>query len=232
MRHHIRAWKHRVMTSCGLASSLHAKELLYQELFGWLCERNGLTKRFDPVRSAANHSLLWLLGRILEENELSSIIELGAGQTTLLLDGLCRESSTAVLTLEADPFWAKEMGAKVEHEVRLAPLVPSRREGRELRGYDLSSLSAEQRFDLVLVDGPRGTRGLSRAGCLDLLDRHLADDFVVLFDDAQRVGERRTIDVCRRLLRARAPELHEVEVTALKRQVVFASERYRRVVHC
>jgi len=231
MRHRFRALKHRLLAGSAVASSLHAKELLYQQLFAWLCERNGVEKRFHPVRSAANHSLLWLLGRIVEENAVRNVIELGAGQTTRLLDALCRPRDIPLLTLEDDAFWAEEIGRGVEHEVRRVPLVPTRLGGPATRGHDLSSLPDDARFDLVVVDGPRGTRRDSRAGALDLLDAHLATDFIVVFDDAERLGERDTIDRCRKLLRARCSPVHEIEVAALKRQVVFASEAFRRVAH-
>jgi predicted O-methyltransferase YrrM len=229
VRHALSSLKHRLLTGCGLATSLHAKELVYQQLFAWLCERNGVEKRFHPVRSAANHSLLWLVGRIVEENEPKRILELGAGQTTRLLGALARARGLQLVTLEHDAAWAAEVRRDAAHDVRLVPLVPSRLAGAEVKGYDPASLGADERFDLVVVDGPHGTRRMSRGGCLDLLERHLADDFVVVFDDAERAGERETIDRARSLLRARGRGLHETEVAALKRQVAFASDAFRRV---
>lgn len=229
VKHALSAFKHRFWLRCGLATSLHTKELLYQELFAWLCERHGIEKRFYPLRSAANHSLLYLLGRIVEENPVRRIVELGAGQTTLLLDGLAPKQGASVLTLEDNEFWAGELRSRVRHEVRVVPLVASRLGEKGVQGYDLTSFSANDRFDLVVVDGPLGRPKASRSGCLDLLDAHLADEFVVVFDDAERRGERQTIDRARALLKAKCPGLREMEVLALKRQVVLMSDAFQRI---
>lgn len=228
VRHLATELKHRLLLGCGLATSLHAKELLYQQLLAWMLERHGLPKRYHPVRSAANHSLLWLVARILDENPVARALELGAGQTTLLLSDLGARRGTQALTLESDPAWVAELRGRVSHEIREAPLVRSRLGAADVPGYDLASLSADDRFDLVIVDGPRGRPRASRSGCLDLLDRHLAEQWVVVFDDAERRGERETIDRARDLLRPRGLA-GRVEVVALKRQVALFSEGFRRV---
>jgi len=223
-------WRwHRFLVKCGLATTPRTNELMYQTLFAWCCERNGLEKRFHPLRSAANHSLLYLLGRILEENPVKRIVELGAGQTTLLLDGLAPKTGAQVLTLESDAFWGSEIQAKVKHEVRTSPLLEREVRGHRALGFDLSSLTPQDKFDLVVVDGPLGRDTQSRWGCLALLERHLADEFIVVFDDAERPGELETVAEARKLLRERVGTLHEVQVVALKRQVAFASSAYQRV---
>ncbi len=223
-------WRwHRFLVKCGFATTPRTNELMYQTLFEWCCERNGIEKRFHPLRSAANHSLLYLLGRILEENAVKRVIELGAGQTTLLLDALAPKVGAQALTLESDAFWGGEVQARVRHEVRTSPLVERDVRGYRALGFDLSSLTADDKFDLVVVDGPLGRDQRSRWACLELLERHLADEFIVVFDDAERPGEMETVAEARALLRGRVERLHEVQVVALKRQVAFASNAFQRV---
>jgi len=109
------------------------------------------------------------------------------------------------------------------------PLVEREVRGHSALGFDLSSLSPQDKFDLVVVDGPLGRDRRSRWGSLALLERHLADEFIVVFDDAERPGELETVAEARALLRGRVERLHEVQVVALKRQVAFASSAFQRV---
>ena len=54
-------------------------------------------------------------------------------------------------------------------------------------GFDLPELHGK--FDAVIVDGPKQTKRNSRWAALEILDHYLADEFLVLFDDAGRPGD-------------------------------------------
>ena len=47
-------------------------------------------------------------------------------------------------------------------------------------------------FQVIVVDGPFGSRRLSRNNVMDLLNDSLPLDFVILMDDTHRPGERET----------------------------------------
>src|SRR6185312_816948 len=103
---------------------LPVSELYHLELFNAAVARSGVAvPPLFPVGSAANSSLLSALFRLAWEFPGLSVLELGAGQSTLLLDALRKAGRlAAVLTLEHDPAWAARIGAQVGHEVRHAPL--------------------------------------------------------------------------------------------------------------
>jgi predicted O-methyltransferase YrrM len=210
-----------------------AQEDIYRYLFLRDITRAGIDDVFYPVASAANYSLLYLVWRCLRDLPITAVLELGAGQSTLLLDRArtALAQRFTVRTIEHDAFWAKAVADTVSHTVVHTAFAQLVVEGRTIAYYDVPQvLDGEQRFDLVLVDGPPAesdeTR-YSRSGCAALLERCLAEDFVVIVDDAERDGEAVAVDACRATLQRQGRGFGEVAVTAAKRQHIFASERFR-----
>ena len=90
--------------------------------------------------------------------------------------------------------------------------------------------SADSKFDLIIVDGPPANTPANRhhrSGCLQVVDRWLDNDFILIFDDAERRGEAETIVACRELLLRSRRNFHEGAILAAKRQHVFAGGRFR-----
>jgi predicted O-methyltransferase YrrM len=217
-------WVYRLNRWRWALGTLAPAEIFYQQLFDAALVRSGIAvPPLFPVGNAANASLLYVLFRLLWDFPALDLLELGAGQSSLLLDALAQAGRAgSVLTLEHDPQWAARVGGKVAHEVRTAPLRPGTIHGVATQSYDVR---LDRRFDAVLVDGPIGTPAHSRWGTLDLLENHLADEFVVVFDDAERPGERQTIA---RFLDLR-PAAGHVFVHAMKSQCLVFTEKYRAV---
>jgi len=59
------------------------QEIVQRELNRWKIEDN-----FYPVGGAANYSLFYIILRTVADFPLKKVVELGAGQTSLLLDAL------------------------------------------------------------------------------------------------------------------------------------------------
>jgi len=94
----------------------------------------------------------------------------------------------------------------------------------QLRGLD-------SEFDLVVVDGPTGPDwyegNTPRWAALDPIQNYLADDFVVIFDDAHRPGTQRVI---RGMLTLR-PNAGTSWINAEKSQCVVFSPSKAFVAH-
>ena len=58
----------------------------------------------------------------------------------------------------------------------------------------------------------------------------LAEEFVVVIDDAERIGERYLVQLFRRCMRERGQQVCERSVAAHKTQHLFATERYRAMM--
>jgi predicted O-methyltransferase YrrM len=142
------------------------------------------------------------------------ILELGSGVSTLLMaQSLRRAGEGHILSLDDDARWAAQTEATIAREklgsfarVVVAPLVKVEAGGRQSSWYDISSIEAEARFDLIIVDGPPAWRGdeLVRLPALYQLRKHLSDQGLLVLDDAARGGER---EVARRW-RHDFPDLH------------------------
>jgi hypothetical protein len=204
---------------------------------------NGLRRAgYEPQdlfteEAAGNPSLQLLNLKILRFCRPQRTLELGSGQTTKLLSCYQRQNpGTYVLTLEQDERWVQRLRAQVVHDYRYARLE---RKAFTCAGTglhlatewyrDLPELH-DQRFDYVLVDGPDhhvvGTAHVdhSRCGILQYMPALLALSFVVVFDDAERCGEKMTIDALDAILRAGGIEFERFARYGVKTQIVFCSK--------
>lgn len=202
-------------------------EAVYQALLARDLAALGLPDDHYPVGGAANCGLLYLILRCFRELPIGNVLELGAGQTSLLIDRLDKRfpADRQVFTLEHDAFWAAAVQAKVEHPILCGGLRRERLQGRDAYCYDLSRLPADAAFELLIIDGPvAADTGLeySRLGALRLLPRLAERGFVVIVDDAERVGERLLAREIVRALAAQGRPFKTGEVLAAKRQLVIA----------
>jgi predicted O-methyltransferase YrrM len=164
----------------------------------------GLYRDIDPVRSlpalhgwAIGPDLARLLYREVVDRKRTRILECGSGSTTVILAYALRElGSGRVTSLEHDPDYAEQTRRAVaEHGLAAwvsvidAPLAETVVDGTSWQWYDTSIVPAGT-IDLLLVDGPPGPTGpLARYPAMPVLGDRLADDAVVILDDAFREDE-------------------------------------------
>jgi predicted O-methyltransferase YrrM len=209
-------------------------EAIYHYLFTRDLRSIGIEDVFYPVGSAANASLLYLILRCLRELEIKSVLELGCGQSTLLIDKVKARLGLdcAVRTVEHDAFWAKAVARNVHHDIVSTALEPIEVAGHAIGYYRLDAiLDGGRTFDCIIVDGPPAyTKALryARLGCLKVIESCLAPDFVLILDDAERDGEAAAVAACRDLLRRRGIPFQESQVVAAKRQHLFCGGSFTR----
>jgi hypothetical protein len=206
----------------------HEQELIYQQMFISACASLGINQVFYPVKGAANYSLLYLILRICLETDVRRILELGAGQTSLLFEQLRKlRADIEVVTIEHDRLWADHIGGLVSHQVIHAPLIDREIRGRRALIYDPSVVS--EKFDLILIDGPYGSPTYSRWGALAFLPDRLREDCVLLFDDAERRGEQQTLREAIQILSEHDIRADLSITTASKTQAVLTTRKYSHV---
>lgn len=185
----LRAW-HRH------SGALAAQEALYASMIDRGARSLGIElPPLYPHRSAANWGLLYCLFRIATETPCRRILELGAGQSTFLLNAIARTRDLKVVTLEGKAEWADLVAERIEQRVIHAPLQRRDVKGIEVDGFDPDVVDGV--FDLIVIDGPFGKPRHSRRTALEFLDTHLGEEFAVVFDDAERRGERDTLEAFR-----------------------------------
>jgi hypothetical protein len=227
--------REQLLAALGLPSRAQARlqhqEQMYFQSFLDLKRDLRISTPFFPFGWAANASLLYLLTRSVDTLPIACICELGAGQSTVLFDALAATKPLTVDSFEQDQFWAKTVGARLQHPDKIRVHHGELREqavrGHTTRFYDLGASIERNRYNLVLVDGPSGERRRSRWGSLVVLDQHLADDFLVIFDDADRIGEADTCAEAVNLLRQKRMKFYTGIIEAAKSQFLIASESMR-----
>lgn len=166
------------------------REALFQGIVERDLRRLAVQADFYPVGGAACYSLLYLLIRILTENRIQSIVELGSGESTRLIDRI-RAPDAQHVCYEHDASWHTRSAGRLDRcDFRLRPLVHQHVESIPCDWYDNVAL---QDFDLLLVDGPIGVDRYSRIGCWNLIRANRKKDFVVILDDSGRPGETETL---------------------------------------
>ena len=188
---------------------------------------------FDLHNWAANYSFIYLLFRILDKMEPRNILEFGLGQTTkLTTQYIVYKNPEAYLNVcEHSLDWIKIYRPELpKHEhIHINHLDLEYFEYRRKRNdkyAGLLELVSDQKFDLIIVDGPvGGGKNLPRSNVVDLIGHgNLAEDFVIIFDDAERVGEKNTIKKARAALRKKSIACQTFERFGIKRQAYIVSK--------
>jgi hypothetical protein len=85
------------------------------------------------------------------------------------------------------------------------------------------------KFECFLIDGPAGSFRRSRFGALEVIRDRMEEEFIVIFDDAQRIGEVDTIRECRNLLKRMQVTFAEKTFYAASTQHVFYTGKFRKI---
>lgn len=140
-------------------------------------------------------------------NERTKIIEFGAGYSTFVLAKLIKKNNlnAKFYSIESNLDWIDLLRGVLEKEeltdfVKLihSPLTDSAFSFKEhKKWYDTDILDkhiGNEKFDLVVVDGPMGTEKYSRFGAIPYLLNKLKEDYFILLDDTFRKEELEIIE--------------------------------------
>ncbi len=188
--------KDQINRGITLSSEVRMAEIFNDSVkdINWLVSKN-----FCPSGDAANYSFLYILFRILNECNPTSVIEFGIGQTSKMTSQYAayKNKDSKLVLVENDQVWIdifKNQIAQGPNIYFLKLPVESRifKECETTVYKDLLPNLGDMKFDLIVCDGPRGCPRYSRIGVLDLIPNYLKESFVVIIDDYHRIGERDT----------------------------------------
>lgn len=138
-----------------------------------------------------------LLGRLQAEHDLHSVLEFGAGSSSLVTaTAMAARGGGRLTSLEQDTSWCAEVWGRVIAlgsgiDAELVPVTPRLRWwpiGLHY-SYDVDDVLARRGpFDLVVIDAPQYWFG--RGGAFPTVKDHLDDGALLVLDDAARKGER------------------------------------------
>ena len=159
-------------------------------------------KNFSLYGWAANYSFIYTLFRILDKVSPQHILEMGLGQTTRLTSQyVAYKNPAATLDVcEHNQSWidiyTPELPRSEHIHVHHLELEYFDFEGKPNDKYkDIAKVTGNTKYNLIIVDGPvGGGKNFPRSNIVDLIPHNLAEDFIIIFDDADRVGEQKTIE--------------------------------------
>lgn len=134
-----------------------------------------------------------MLNLLLDRHDGLSVIEFGSGQSSRFIKEVAERHPSKVhrhVVIEHDAKFAQHLVDRGV-DVCIVPLT-------EMHGgcrYDVQaeSLALENPFNVFIVDGPFGSKRLSRNNIFDFIEAKLIpEDFLIIIDDIHRVGERET----------------------------------------
>jgi len=216
-------------------------ELLYANIFRDSIQDSEWVnnKSFSPFQAAANYSLLYKLFKIYDVFKPKAVLEFGLGQSTRLsAQYAANNSEVSVLAVDDNKEWIKIYESqltragnlKIQHlpvgDLRLDSIT-----SKDAEYMGLGKVIGNKKFNLIIVDGPVGhLKQYSRTNVVHLID-NLAKDWIVIFDDAERDGEKNTIELFKKQLDESKREYRNFEFSALKSQHYFCSPSVASMIH-
>lgn len=172
-------------------------ELLWADIFNsTVCGSEWFSGSISPGRWAVGYPFLYALYRVLDEMKPNRILELGLGQSSKMV---CRYVETKPevkhYVIEHNPDWIeffeRTISTSEGTKVLLCPMSVDENNGRKYYS-DFERIVPKEKWNLIIVDAPLGSEHDSRSDILKVIPECLADDFVILFDDYERAGEKET----------------------------------------
>ena len=193
----------------------------------WLKDKN-----FALYGWAANYSFIYTLFRILDNVQPAHILEMGLGQTSMVTTQYIANKKPAadLDIIENDESWIKVYEPKLakSQNIKLhqCDIEFFDYEGEQSRKYkELNKITGDKKYNLIIVDGPfGGAQKLPRSNIVELVEHNLAQDFIIMFDDAERAGEQNTIAQTKAKLTSLGIKFGTQQRNALKSQVLIFSK--------
>jgi len=191
----------------------------------------------SPGRWAGNYSLFYILIRILSDFKPKKILEFGLGESSKLISSFLEnelENSTQLI-IEQSSEWIENFNSRFSLSARTRilhlPLAEKIIKRHKNYSYREIEKNINEAFDLYIIDGPTGSYRYSRHDICILSERFRAeDDFIVIIDDSNRLGE---IDTAKDLvsgLNKKGIKTYSGRYSGNKSQIVIATEKYKYAI--
>ena len=163
-------------------------------------------KSFSLGGWAADYGLMYTIFRTLNSMRPMNIMEFGLGQTSKMVHQYAKYFNANAITCEHDETWVEFFNNSKDGDypinVQLINLQTIQYKGYDTLTYqDCSKFFSNQKYDLVLVDGPFGSSHFSRSQIIDLAKKNLAQHFCIIIDDYERFGEQETMEEVQNVLK-------------------------------
>ena len=201
-----------------------------------IAESDFLTyKAFCPGRWGASYSFLYVLYRVLDEFRPHNILEFGLGQTSKISIQYANKYNENLTIIEHNPEWldAFKKNVPIDFAVEKYVNILGLKEKDNGTGYVYAGFEdflskQKHKFDLVVVDGPFGSKHNSRVEILKILNVNMLNgNFVILVNDCDRLAEQETIQTIQTILISKNIKFFVGEYKGEKKQVLITNIKNR-----
>lgn len=188
-------------------------------------------------RWAGSYSFFYLLNRILSDFKPKTILEFGLGESSKFvmayLDNFLHDSSH--LIIEQDQNWKDIfiLNNVVSNKsvIQICPLVKVEIKSHQSNSYKDLSSEVNSKFDLYIIDGPFGSTRYSRYDIVHLALKFEAhDEFIIIFDDYNRLGEKDSAKDLVEILQAKGITIYKETYTGIKSVLVIVTQKYKYAI--
>lgn len=187
-------------------------------------------------RWAGGYAFFYILHRILNDYKPLKILEFGLGESTKLIDAYLKNelTETTHTVLEQDSDWEsaylKRVNFSSRTQIKVLPLVKKTVKSFEVWGYQDVEIHIKDNYHLYVVDGPLGSDRFSRYDIVSLTENLTKDDdFIIIFDDFNRAGERDTFKELNLTFKERNIPVVKAVYQGNKAVAVMASLHYKYI---
>ena len=197
----------------------HAAEAVWSDVYhDTIINSTWLKKKtFSPGRWAIGYPVMYVLYRVLDEFRPHSILELGLGQSTKMISQyVASHEDVTHKVIEHDESWIDffKNGNKLSDRTQIIQkkLTETELNGKEhIRCYeDFEEGIVPGKYDLIFVDAPIGSDmpDYARIDILKIIPGALQEDFIIILDDYNRMGEKNMVSELIKILEKEKIEFH------------------------
>jgi len=187
-------------------------------------------KSFSPRGSAANYSMLYALYRLLDEFQPKSILEIGMGQTTKMISQYASYKKVSHYVVEHNKVYINAFQQRLSKNSSAVQLDLLKKDGC-FQYKDFHETFKGHKFDFIVVDGPFGNvwgeKSAARIDTLSIVPNCFDDKWIILIDDAERIGEKRMIEMLKEKLNTLTYATQILR--GKKSQHIFASDGFQHL---
>lgn len=134
--------------------------------------------------------------------------------------------------IEQDAAWrdhfAKNFRLSSRSAVQVLPTTSNTVKGYETNGYEGIEQVVDKKYDLYLVDGPKGSPHYSRYDIVKLVQAlNPGDQFIIIMDDVNRRGETETLQALKTGLEKKNITIQSGIYEGLKSVAILATSEYK-----
>ncbi|WBL41312.1 class I SAM-dependent methyltransferase [Algoriphagus halophytocola] len=218
--------EYRIVKSTREYSDFKFKELKAMEILkpyfpSSFVFETGYTLSFQEIQHIANDIVI---------HRPATILEVGSGLSTIILSNLISELgyNPEFISIDQDSSWQKHLEEQCEnvdfYNFEIGSNSEFAKDGGKWFELPKSSLLREKKYDLVIIDGPKGYESqFARFGIVYFLKERVNETSIVFLDDTDREDENYILEQMKELLPLKSSQFFNKYSRLSNKQAIVTS---------